>query len=55
MTKNCKEPIKKSVDGHRKKISEGLNVVREERVENDKRNGEWQERKEKPKMARTQG
>ena len=53
MTKNGKEASKQSKNGHRKKINGNLYLLTEESNENDKKNGEWQDRKEQLKMART--
>ena len=52
MTKNGKEGSKKSKNGYRKKINGSLYLFIQERNKNDKRNGEWWERKEQSIMAR---
>ena len=53
MTKNGKEESNTNENGYLKKINKSLYLVMKERNENDKSNGEWQERKQQPKMART--
>ena len=53
MTKNDKENSQKSKNGYRKKKNGSLYLLMEERNENDKRNGEWQEWKKQPKTVRT--
>ena len=45
MTNNGKEVSEKSKNGYRKKINRSLYQAMQERNENGKRNGEWQERK----------
>ena len=50
---NFKEAREKSENGLRKKINGRLKLVMKEINEKDKRNREWQERKEQMKMART--
>ena len=53
MTKNGKEVNKKGENGYRRKISGSLYLLMEKRNENDKMNGEWQDRKDQPKMTST--
>ena len=53
MIKNSKEARKDREHGPRKKIRWSIYLLMEERNVNDKRNGEWQRRKEQPKMAKT--
>ena len=45
----AKKQAKKRKNGYRKKINGSLYIVMAETNENDKRNGEWKERKEQPK------
>ena len=53
MTRNGNQGSEKSENGYKKEINGSLYLTTEERNECDKRNREWHERKEQPKMVRT--
>ena len=53
MTRNGNEARKKSENGYRKNMKGSLYLLMVEGIEYDKRNGEWQERKEQWKVAST--
>ena len=52
MTNNGKEVSNEKEHGHRTKINGSLNLHMEESNENEKRSGEWWERKQQLKMAK---